>query len=59
MKINGKKLCEDIIGKPEKETFDGANKLRAVVQWMNGRKETLNQNKSVLNLIAEYYNENI
>jgi len=41
--------------KSQKQT-NGANKLRAIVQWMNGRKENLNQNKSILDLITEYDN---
>lgn len=39
--------------KNQKQT-NGAEKLRSIVQWMNNRKESLNENKSILDLIGEY-----
>lgn len=57
MKTSGKILCEAFIGKPQNQKFNGAKKLRDIVEWMNNRKESLNENKSHLELIAEYNNQ--
>lgn len=38
------------------EYIDGADKLRDIVKWLDGRNEHLNQGKSHLDLIAEYNN---
>ncbi|MBA7701399.1 hypothetical protein ES703_110135 [subsurface metagenome] len=56
MKTNGKKLCESIIVKPKNQQFNGAKKLRDIVEWINNRKESLNENKSHLALIVEFNN---
>ena len=54
----GKKLCEKIIGKSNPIEFEGAYKLRDVVEWINDRPEILNFGKSHLQLIVEYNKKN-
>lgn len=48
----GQILVED--KKSEKQNYRGAEYFRALVDWMNNRNEHLNQNKSNLELMAEF-----